>query len=179
MTFAWMACAGGQEGPEEPDGQVAANPGNNAGAWVAPPPTVYPTTATTMYNPPPVTAPPPPSEQECRARASRTVPYDVSGASDVQTQFTRFFEPHHDTFRCCVDALEAPSRPYVNLKVAMTFEVAADGKLTAVKFAQGSDNLYPATSKCLTDIAGMLSYPAPIGGQAVSYTRKFDFKARR
>lgn len=179
MAFAWIACGGAQDGPEEPDGQVAANPANGAGAWAAPQPTAYQTAPASTYVPPVVTAPPPPSEQECRARASRAVPYDVTGTSDVKGQFAKFFDAHHDTFRCCIDALEAPSRPYVNLKVSLVVRVAAEGKLTGVEFAPGTDNLYPATSKCLTDVAGMISYPAPIGGQPVAYNRVFDFKARR
>jgi hypothetical protein len=180
MAFAWIACGGAQDGPEEPDGQVAANPANTAGTWGGVKPQVYPTAASTPYVPPPVAPPPPPSEEQCRANASRVaVGYDTSGVTDVKAQFGRFFDAHHDTFRCCVDALEAPTRPNVNLKVSLVVRVDPAGKLTGVEFAQGTDTLYPATSKCLTDIAGMIRYPAPIGGNPVAYNRVFDFKARR
>jgi hypothetical protein len=111
--------------------------------------------------------------------ASRKVPYDVSGATDVKAQFSTFFEAHREIFRCCFDALEAPSRPYVDVKVSLVVNVEADGKLASVAFAPGSGTIFPATSKCITDAASALSYPAPIGGKAIGYNRVFDFKARR
>lgn len=179
MAFAWISCGSAQDGPEEPNGQNVASPANAVGTWGGVQPQVYPTAASTPYVPPPVAPPPPPTEQECRARGARTVPYDVSGTADVKAQFGKFFDAHHDTFRCCIDALEAPSRPYVNLKVSLVVRVDAAGKLTGMEFAPGTDSISPATSKCLGDIAGMLSYPAPIGGNPVAYNRIFDFKARR
>lgn len=180
MAILWGACGGGQEGPEEPDGeQLVATPGNNAGTWGGVQPTSYPTAASTPYVPPPVTAPPPPSEQECRARASRPAVYDVNGVTDVKVQFGRFFDACHDTFRCCFDALEAPSRSMVNAKVSLVVRVEADGKFKSAEFAQASDPLSPATSRCIMDVAAMLSYPAPIGGKPIAYNRIFDFKAHR
>ncbi len=179
MVFAWMACGGTQDGPEEPEGYVAP-PANTVAAWNGgPQPTAYPTTASTPYAPPPVVAPPPPSEQECRAQASRPVLVDASGATDARGQFSKFFDAHHENFRCCFDALEAPSRPYVDVKVSLVVRVEPDGKLTSVEFAPGTGAISPATSKCITDIAGMLTYPAPIGGKPVGYNRIFDFKAHR
>ena len=179
LAIVWSACGGAQDGPEEPDGQVASNPANATGAWAGVQPTAYPTAASTPYVPPYVPPPPPPSEQECRAKAAQPVPYDVNGVTDVRMQFSKFFDARHETFRCCFDALEAPSRPMVNVRVALTVRIAPDGKLTGVEFAPESEPLSPAAGKCMTDIAGMLSYPAPIGGQPIAYTRKFDFKAHR
>ncbi len=181
-AIVWSACGGAQDGPEEPDDQVAAHPANAptaAGAWPGVQPTTYPTAASTPYVPPYVPPPPPPTEQECRAKAAQPAPYDVNGVTDVRMQFSRFFDARHDTFRCCFDALEAPSRPMTNARVSLVVRIAADGKLTGVEFAQGSDPISPAAGKCMTDIAGMLSYPAPIGGQPIAYTRVFDFKAHR
>jgi hypothetical protein len=180
MAFLWVACGGGQEGPEEPDGeQVATSPPNTVGTWGGVQPTSYPTAASTPYVPPPVTAPPPPNEQECRARAARPVAYDVNGVTDVKVQLGKFFDAHHETFRCCFDALEAPTRPLVNAKVSLIVRIEADGKFTSAEFAQGSDPLSPATSRCIMDVAATLSYPAPIGGKPVGYNRIFDFKAHR
>lgn len=179
LVFSWVACGGAQDGPEEPEGYVAP-PNNTVAAWNgAPQPTVYQTAASPPYVPPPIVAPPPPSEQECRAHASRPVAYDASGATDARGQFSKFFDAHHETFRCCFDALEAPSRPYVDVKVSLIVRVEFDGKLTSAEFAPGSSAILPATSKCITDIAGMLSYPAPIGGKPMGYNRVFDFKAHR
>lgn len=181
MALSWGACGGGQEGPEEPDGeQLVASPANTAaGTWGGVPPTSYPTAASTPYVPPPVMAPPPPNEQECRARASRPVAYDVNGVTDVKMQFGKFFDAQHETFRCCFDALEGPARPGFNAKVSLIVRVEADGKFTSAEFAQGSDSLSPATSRCIMDVAAALSYPAPIGGKPVGYNRIFDFKAHR
>ncbi len=181
LVFLAGACGGGQEGPEEPDGeQLVASPGNTSGTWGGVQPTSYPTVAQTPpYVPPPVTAPPPPNEQECRARASRPAAYDVNGVTEVKEQFGRFFEAYHDTFRCCFDALEAPARPMVGVKVSLIVRVEADGKFKSAEFAQGSEPLSPATSACIMDVAARLSYPAPIGGKPVAYNRIFDFKAHR
>lgn len=179
MAFAAGACGGSQDGPEQPEGYDAP-PANTVAAWNGgPQPTVYPTTASTPYVPPPIVAPPPPSEQQCRAQASRPVPVDLSGATDARGQFSKFFDAHHEIFRCCFDALEAPSRPFVDVKVSLVVRIEFDGKLTSAEFAPGSSTIFPTTSKCITDIAGMLSYPAPIGGKPVGYNRVFDFKAHR
>jgi hypothetical protein len=177
MAFVSAACGGPQEGPEEPNDQLVASPANAVGTWGGVQPTAYPTAASTQYVPPAVAAPLPPTEQECRAQAGRTVPYDVGGTTDVKGQFGRFFDAHHDTFRCCYDALEAPSRRSVNAKVSLVVRVDPAGKLTGVEFGPGSESISPQTSKCITDVAGMLSYPAPVSGKPVAFNRVFDFKA--
>lgn len=182
FALALGACGGAQDGPDEPDGQSAAYgpPANTTGAWAGVQPTVYPTAPMTApYNPPPVPPPPPPSEQECRARGSRTQPYDVSGVTDVKVQFGKFFDAQHDSFRCCFDALEGPQRPGYNAKVSLIVRVDPGGKLINTEFAKDSEALSPATSRCILDIAAGLSYPAPIGGTPVAYVRIFDFKAHR
>jgi hypothetical protein len=179
LPLVWAACGGTQDGLEQPEGYVAT-PSNAVGTWNGgSQPIVYATTGSAPYVPPQSVLPPPPTEQECRTQASRTVPYDASDATDVKGQFRKFFDAHHDIFRCCFDALDAPSRPYVDVKVSLVVRVEPDGKLNAVEFAPGSGSIFPATSKCITDIATMLSYPVPMGGKPVAYNRVFDFKARR
>lgn len=179
LAIFWGACGGAQDGPEDPNGQVNTVPANTVGEWGGVQPTAYPTAASTPFTPPPVPPPPPPSEQECRARAQRPVAYDVTGTTDLQSQFGRFFDAHHETFRCCFDALEAPNRVNFSAKVSLIVRVEADGKFAGAEFGPGSAPLMPPTSKCITDVASMLNYPAPIGGKPAGYNRVFDFKARR
>ncbi|MBK9263206.1 MAG: hypothetical protein IPM54_25805 [Polyangiaceae bacterium] len=174
LSLALVACGP----PEEPETPVTPPGTPPVGAWPGPaqPPQYTPQ----PYVPPQVNLPPPPTEQECRDRAARAAPIDTSGETDVKQQFNKVFGAHHETFRCCFDALEAPSKPLTNAKVTLAVIVDASGKLTSAEVILAeSDPVSMGTIKCIKDIAGMIAYPAPVSGAPAGYKRVFDFKARR
>lgn len=173
--LAFVAC-GPPEEPETPATGSGTSPVQTWGGSTQLPPQYTPQ----PYVPPQVPLPPPPTEQECRARAASAAPVDSSGAADDRQQLAKVFSAHHDTFRCCFDALEAPAKPFTNAKISLRVDIDVAGKLAKAEvLVAESDPISMQTSKCITDIAAMIAYPKPVSGAPVAYKRIFDFKARR
>jgi hypothetical protein len=166
MSSAVVACMPPAE-PQAPLGEGA--PGAQAGAGAAATPPKKESAAL-----------PAPTDEQCRARASTPAPANATGAGDTKQQFDQLFNAHHETFRCCFDAVEAPRKPLVGGKVTMLVKVDGTGKLKSSEIVSGeSDAVSPQTNKCMIDIAGMLAYPKPATSMSFGYKRTFDFKPRR
>ena len=155
---------------------VACGPPVNAHAQTGKPSDVEPASNAPLSS----AAPPPPTEAECRVRAS-TLRAESSGpASDVQQQYDSFFLAHHETFRCCFDALYAPRMPRTDGQLALFVKLDASGKLTHSEIvanettAQGQE-----VDACFLEVARMIAYPSPMSQESVGYKRIFQFKARR
>jgi hypothetical protein len=125
-------------------------------------------------------APPVPTEQECRARASQPLSKPVSGDGEPKQTYDALFQAHHDTFRCCFDALYAPQKPKTDGKVTLVVKVDGSGKLTGSEIvAAETTATNPQFSACIQDVAKAIAYPKRADNKSVGYKRAFDFKARR
>lgn len=179
LSGALTACAPPQPEPQSPGTEAAPKAQPPAETQASAP--AAPTPSATPSVPPPKenATPPPPTEQECRDRAAKITP-PASTATEVVQQFKEFFNAYHESFRCCFDALHAPSNPGKSAKVTMLVDVDGDGHLKKAEIiAAESDPVSAQTQKCMVDIAVGLSYPKPASSKAVGYKRIFDFKARR
>ncbi len=124
-------------------------------------------------------APPVPSEEQCRAPASKPVSVPAS-AGEPKAQYDAFFDAHHETFRCCFDAVYAPQKPLKDGTVALIVRVDKTGKLTGSEVVAGETNATdPKLNTCMLDVAKMMAFPAPANKKPLGYKRVFNFKARR
>lgn len=180
LFVAVAACTPPEPGPQTPgsEGSPQTEPGPST--QPASPPAATASAAPAAAPTPKESAVPPiPTEQECRDRAAKITP-PASTATEVVQQFKEFFNAYHESFRCCFDALHAPSNPGKGAKVTMLADVDGDGNLKKAEIiAAESDPVSPQTQKCIVDIAVGLRYPKPVSSKAVGYKRIFDFKARR
>lgn len=144
--------------------QPAASPGE------APePPSAAPQTA----------SPAPKTSAECVALAAKPAAGQVSSASDPQKQLDEVFLAHHETFRCCVDALSAP-KAGTDANMALVVTLDSAGKLTSSDILLSETSVQaPEVQACVTDVAKALAYPKPGNDMDVRYKRVFHFKARR
>jgi hypothetical protein len=123
---------------------------------------------------------PVPTEQECRARAAQPLSTPVSGDGEPKQTYDAFFQAHHDTFRCCFDALYAPQKPKTDGQVTLLVKVDGSGKLTGSEvIAAETTATSPQLSACIQDVAKAIAYPKRADNKSVGYKRSFDFKARR
>lgn len=164
--LALAACTpmqGGAQGPANGMGGAEMAAGTSTGA-----------------QPKEIPLPPPPTEQACRDGATKATPVVASSATDAKQQFGQFFDAHHETFRCCFDAIDAPKQQRSGAKVTLLVKVDGTGKLKSSEIVQAeSGAISSETSTCMADIAKTLSYPKPMTGLTVAYKRIFDFKGRR
>ena len=167
MSSALVACMPPQSGPQGPESEAGAQAGAKAPAVAAAPP------------PKESAAPPVPTEQECRTRAAKASPAGTTG-SDTKQQLDQLFDAHHETFRCCFDAIDASKKPLTGAKVTLLFKIDSAGKLKSSEIvAAESDAVSAEGNKCMTYIAGTLAYPKPTTNASFGYKRTFDFKSRR
>lgn len=174
MTAA-LGCAP-MQGPLAPEGGAAAQPAASPGGAAG-----EPAAAAQAVSPAAAESPAPRTAAECAALATKpTAAGQAGSASQPQKQLDDVFQAHHETFRCCVDALGAPTAGRVDETVALVVTLDSAGKLTS------SDIVLPETSAqapdvqaCVIDVAKALAYPKPGNDMDVRYKRVFHFKARR
>lgn len=182
-----VGCMPPAQGPKEPEGEPAAastSPDTEPGASGGSGPQVASAGAPKEAGSQAAVSAAPPAPKnaaECTALAAKplTTPA-ASSSSDPQKQLDELFLAHHETFRCCFDALHAPKAPRVDGTMALLVKVDSAGKLTSSEVVLSETSVQaPDVQACVLDVAKALAYPKPTNDMDVGYKRVFNWKARR
>src|SRR5262249_45854002 len=102
--------------------------------------------------------------------------------SERGAPITELIRKKRPAFRCCFDVW-AGKIPEAKLyaKVVFNMEIDPKGKLKSAKAQadEGGPAVSSEVASCLSDVAGLLTYPASTNGKETKYKYPFDFKPKK
>jgi hypothetical protein len=185
------ACAGAAAPPSAPAGpeSVSSASASASLAASAAPDAPAPSAAPVA---PKAKRPDPTSVADCKALAldptaeappgDSTSPTVAGGESDRSAPIAEVVRKKRPAFRCCFD-IWAGKIPEARLFTKVAFSLVLDptGKVKSAvaKEEEGGPAVSGEVGGCLSDVAGVLTYPPSASAKDTTYRHHFDFKPRK